>query len=507
MVFRIYLSNQIGAVGMGLYQMILSVYTFVATFATSGVTVAVSNLVSAHLAKREPSAAKYILRFCLILSIVLGLIAGGVLFFAADPISLFFIKEAKAAFSLRILSPGLVFMSLSACFRGYFLSISKVSKPAIAMILEQLSRMAIIIAFMAIWLPLGIEYACAAAVIGMTVSEMISALYLYIVYRKSRAPLTAPSPEVSHPKSKLINSVLKITIPVALSSYLQATLRLIENFLLPNSLKEYAKSDTDGLSVYGTLKGMAMPLLMFPSVFLSSLAVSLVPEVSRAVSVNDTESIHRTLNRVIKITLISAIMMMAVFFTFSHELSLTLYRNDEVCIMLKLLAPLCPFIYLEMVASGILRGLNEQLYSLKYNTVDSVMRILLILFIVPRHGLYGFIGIMYVSNIYTSLSSIKRLIKVTDISFRFKDWLLKPLSGGLISALFFKGVFRFLIPSGIPVWLSLAFSVLFLCIGYVFLLLIMGSITSSELKWIQSRFRFSLPQKRERKVNTPSVFK
>lgn len=507
MIFRIYLSNKIGAVGMGLYQMILSVYSFTSTFATSGIVVAVSSLVSSHLARHEGRCAKYIMHFCICLSIALGLTAGVVLYFGSEPISMLLIKDANAAFSLKILAPGLTFMSLSSCYRGYFLAISKVSKPAIAMIIEQLSRMMVIVAFMGIWLPLGIQYACAAAVIGMTASEIISALYMYFVYLRNTAPLKENSAsECNDQKRSLIKSVLKMAVPVAVSSYLQSTLRLVENILLPNSLKKYAGNNDSGMGVYGSLKGMVMPLLMFPSVFLSSLSVSLVPEISRSISIDNTKRVNMTLNRVFKITLLTSIMIVAVFLTFSHELGIALYNSSEVGMMLAMLAPLCPFMYLEIVVSGILRGLNEQLCSLKYNTVDSVMRIVLIFLIVPYRGLYGFIIIMYLSNIYTSMSGIIRLLKVTTVSFNMKDWLLKPCVAALISAMFFKGIFRFIIPTGINIWLSLILSIFLLCSSYIFLLVLTRCIHKNELRWIGKKLKAPAGKKQNKEVSITSLF-
>lgn len=493
MVFRVYLSNQIGAVGMGVYQMIMSVYSFVSTFACSGIVVAVSSLVSAHLARRENACARYVLRFCLTLSGVLGIAAGVVLYFGADGISSLLLKEPAAAFSLKILAPGLVFMSVSSCFRGYFLAVAKVSKPAVAMIIEQLARMAVITAFMGIWLPLGLKFSCAAAVIGMTAGEILSALYLYFVYLKNRAVLREGD-ALAFPKRTLVKSVLKMAVPVAVSSYLQSTLRMIENLLLPSSLKRYSGGE-GGMGIYGSLKGMVMPLLMFPSVFLSSLSTSLVPEISRSVSVNNQKRVSATLNRVIKITLVTSILIVAVFLTFSHEIGIALYRSDDVGRMLAMLAPLCPFMYLEIVVSGVLRGLNEQLSSLRYNTVDSVMRIILIFLIVPYKGLYGFIAIMYLSNIYTSMSSIARLLKVTTVSFNAKDWLIKPVLGALASALLFKGVFRFLIPSGVNIWISLVLSILLICVCYAVLLILMRCITRSELQWIGRKMRAPFSKK------------
>lgn len=505
MVFRIYLSNKIGAVGMGLYQMILSVYSFTSTFATSGVIVAVSSLVSAHLARREGAQARYILRFCIGLSIALGLLAGFVLYFASEPVSIFLIKDINAAFSLKILAPGLAFMSMSSCYRGYFLAISKVSKPAIAMMIEQLSRMMVIVAFMGIWLPLGIKYACAAAVIGMTASEIISALYMYFVYLRNTAPLEENNEaQPNYQKKKLIGSVLKMAVPVAISSYLQSSLRLVENILLPNSLKKYTGNSDGGMGIYGSLKGMVMPLLMFPSVFLSSLSVSLVPEISRSVSVNNTNRVNTTLNRVFKITLATSIMITTVFLTFSHELGIALYKSNEVGSMLAMLAPLCPFIYLEIVVAGILRGLNEQLSSLKYNTIDSVMRIVLIFMIVPYRGLYGFIVIMYLSNIYTSMSGVLRLLRVTSVSFHLKNWLLKPCACAALSGLLFKGIFRFLIPSGMNIWLNLILAVSLLCCSYILLLIVTRCISKKELSWIWKKLKSPISKKQGKEISISS---
>ncbi len=501
MVFRVYLSNQIGAVGMGVYQMILSVYTFTATFACSGIVVAVSSLVAAHLAKQERSDARHVLQFCLALSGILGIAAGIVLFFGAEAISTLLLKEPAAAFSLKLLAPGLVFMSLSSCFRGYFLAISKVSKPAIAMIIEQLTRMAVITAFMNLWLPLGLKFSCAAAVIGMTVGEILSALYLNFVHLRNRTVLQGEDSH-THSKRSLCKNVLKLSIPVAISSYLQSTLRLIENMILPNGLKQYAGGE-NGLGIYGSLKGMAMPLLMFPSVFLSSLSVSLVPEIARAVSINNQKRVSITLNRVIKITLVTSILIVAIFLSFSQEIGQTLYHSDEVGRMLAILAPLCPFIYLEIVASGILRGLNEQLSSLRYNTVDSILRIVLILLIVPNKGLYGFIVIMYLSNIYTAMSSVLRLLKVTTLTFDLMDWLCKPILGAIGATLLCKGI-CLLLPSGTNSWLSLGVSVLLITVCYLLLLILLRCITKSELQWIGKKLR--LPAKRQDKAVTVSSF-
>ena len=103
------------------------------------------------------------------------------------------------------------------------------------MIVEQLVRMFVITSFMGIWISKGIKYSCAAAVIGMTIGEIICALYLYIAYVRSSAPLKQNQNMEIH-KMSLVKSILKMAVPVAVSSYLQSLLRMIENIQLPLSL-------------------------------------------------------------------------------------------------------------------------------------------------------------------------------------------------------------------------------------------------------------------------------
>ena len=53
MVFRIYLSNQIGSEGMGLYQLIMSINVFAWTIAISGIRVTLTRLIAEEIGKKS----------------------------------------------------------------------------------------------------------------------------------------------------------------------------------------------------------------------------------------------------------------------------------------------------------------------------------------------------------------------------------------------------------------------------------------------------------------------
>ena len=84
MGFSVYISNKIGTEALGVYQLIISIYTFASTLATSGISIAVTHLVSEKLALKEYSEVKKITRQSIILSLIMGCLAMIALIFSSD---------------------------------------------------------------------------------------------------------------------------------------------------------------------------------------------------------------------------------------------------------------------------------------------------------------------------------------------------------------------------------------------------------------------------------------
>ena len=83
--------------------------------------------------------------------------------------------------------------------------------------------------------------------------------------------------------------------------------------------------------------------------------------------------------------------------------------------------------YLDSVSDGILKGLDQQVFTFRTSRRDSAMRIILILLLLPKTGLWGFIGIMYFSNLYTCLLNVGRLVKITKVKLDYVKILIMPL--------------------------------------------------------------------------------
>ncbi|MEG2597519.1 MAG: oligosaccharide flippase family protein, partial [Oscillospiraceae bacterium] len=276
--FGAYLSRQIGAEGMGLFQLIFSVYNLAATFATSGIYLSVTRLVAEEIGRGSYSNANDALRKCMIYGIFVSTITSVALFLFSERIGIQWLSDARTIPSLRLLAFALPFMAFSSSLRGYFFAIRNVIQSTSSQVFEQLVRMVIVSVALTFLLPKGMTWACVAIALGSVGGEALAFLYtftLYMIDRKRR--IFKPQKQKSTTKK-----VLSITIPVALSSYLRSALVTLENILIPKGFKKYGATGESALAQYGMMEAMVMPILTFPLAFLTSFSSLLVPELAEA---------------------------------------------------------------------------------------------------------------------------------------------------------------------------------------------------------------------------------
>lgn len=432
--FRIYVSNRVGAEGMGVYQLIVSVYVLASSFAVAGLNTAVTRLCTDALACNKPHTAKRILYIAVLLSLLFGMLSAIIILIGADGIATIFLHDARAIPSLKILTVSLPFMGMSSCIKGYFMARRKVTSSSIAQILEQVVRILSIVLILEMTNAQSVETACFSILLGDTVAEAASCLYMFGSFLLDKRYLVARESTV---QDGLTKRILAITAPITGGRYLNSGLRTIENVMVPSTLAAYTDSRTTALEQFGKLKGMAMPLIFFPSSFLTAFTSLLIPEISEAKALSQERRLRRTIDRALQWTLLSAILIAGIFWKLAQPLSTLIYHDSEVGTILQLLAPLAPVMYTESVIVGILKGLDQQTHSLIYSVIDSVSRIALIAVAIPHSGLYGFIGVMVVSNLLTCLLNLHRLCKVSKTRFRFCKWLIGPflaVAAGIASA-------------------------------------------------------------------------
>jgi stage V sporulation protein B len=272
----------------------------------------------------------------------------------------------------------------------------------------------------------GLESSCYAIILGDAAAEILSCAILYILYLfdKNNLKTLKGRPRPPYP---ILKQILHISLPITSGRYLNSLLRTAENILVPKNLAKFPHSSDNALSLFGAIKGMALPLLFFPSAILNAVSTLLIPEISEAIAQKNTLIIKNTYEKVFKLTVLVGLLFGSVFFVAGNEIGLVIYKDASVGFLLKALSPIVPLMYLDSISDGILKGLDQQLFTFRTAITDSALRIILILTLLPKSGLWGFIIIMYFSNLFTCILNVGRLIKISKAKVELRKTVLLPI--------------------------------------------------------------------------------
>lgn len=482
-VFRVFISGRVGAEGMGLYQLVFSVYVLGTTFAAAGIVTAVTRLVAEQLARGTPANVHRVMRLSMGLCILIGTTSAAILYFGAPTVGNW-VGDARAVPALAVSGIALPFIGIASCIKGYFMARRRAMPPCISQIFEQSIRIGSILWMLNAAGDCSLADACRIIIVGDAISETAACLFLLIAYRLDRRKITTHR-NTTLPYRTLLKPLLGIAVPLTAGRYLSTALRTVENILVPARLTLFTHSNALSLEQFGAVKGMALPLLFFPAAFLVTVSGLLVPELSDAHALGHKRQVTRLTEQAMHITCVGSVLIGCLFTVLGRPLGHLLYDDDTVGLLLQILGPLTPVMYLDSVATGMLKGINEQVHSLWYSVTDSAVRITLIWLLLPRFGITGFLFVMVVSNLLTCLLSTHRLLTKSDTAMQWTRWVLCPL----FICVFVGGGWTALshtlhLPSG---WSSVLAGIAFISVAYILLLPLFGCFTAEDLKALTHR--------------------
>lgn len=422
--FNVYLTNRIGSAGIGLFQLIMSVYALAVTFASAGIRLGATRLVTDSLCKKEASAEK-VIKLCIKYSLFTGCVIAGALFILSGFISQKWIMDERAEYSLKILALSLPPVAVSAALNGYFTARKTLVKYSVVQLIEQLCRIGATVFGLAAAAGNGLSALCGAIAAGTTVSEVVSCVLsctLYIFDKKEKNSFT---------ERGLLKRLMHISVPDAVGSGMRSVLLTVEHLLIPVGFRKSGQKTEEALSTYGTVHGMALPVILYPAAVLTALSGLLVPELSGFLALGQKEKINRVSNECLKLTAMFALGTGVFMFFFADKTALAVYGDNESAFYIKLLSVLLPIMYLDTVTDGLLKGLDQQLASMRYNIIDSGLCVALVYFLLPRFAVKGYIFILFLSEIINFALSFNRLTKTAELRLNLFSDLGKPLLAAL----------------------------------------------------------------------------
>lgn len=408
MFFNVYISNKIGSEAVGIFTLVMSVYLFGITLATSGINIASTRVISEELSYNNYSGVKFATKKCIIISLITGLLASIIFFIFCDFIVVNFLHNRVSHKVIYALSVALPFISMCSAINGYFVAVRRAYKNAINKFFEEFIKITATALILNIFMPSGLDYMCFSLILADVISEVFSFIFAYFLFLKDKNNLEMRS---SNPNS-YTKRILRISLPVAFTSYIRSGLSTLKQIITPIALEKSGIGCSLALSNYGIVNGMAMPVIMFPSVFINCFASLLVPEFSRYFVKKDIYKIRKMSIFILLVTLAFSIFITGIIFYFAEPLADLLYNQKDIAKYIKILCFVIPFIYLDLVIDNILKGLDAQVSVVFVNIADCLITILFIYFAVPALGFIGYILSIFISEIFNILLSLGQLLLI-----------------------------------------------------------------------------------------------
>ncbi len=473
--FNAFVTQTIGAEGVGLYTIINTVYGFAVTFATSGISLTVTRLVAAAKGEGREEDTSKILVGAVIYALIFSLSATLILFFGANFLSIRILNDERTAISLKILAPSLVPLSLVAVFSGYFVGIRKVFCNAVTQIFGQLFKIGITVWLVLKSLPLEIKYSAFYLSLGTTLTEILSFSVIFIQFLLDRRGQ-------NREKGSDIGAVAGMAVPLAVSAYIRSALLTIEHILIPKRLRDYGESLSESLSSYGRLHGMALPMILYPMVTLTSFSGLLVPEFAERSAGGDDKGMRTLASKAFGMTLVYAVATAVLLFIFSEEIGYVIYDSFEAGKYIAILAPVVPIMYLDHVTDSVLKGIGEHVYSMWVNITDSLLSIVLVWFLIPRLGIMGYAVCIIAMEAYNFILSAIRLFSKIKFRINLLDSVAYPCLAITVSAFLAKNLFISAGAQSTLFWLILEmlFTVCIFIGIYKFLLLVQNILKKDK---------------------------
>lgn len=484
--FQVYVSNRAGAEAVGLFSLLSGVYGFALTLATSGIHLGVTRLVVDAVGAKEPNRVSPAMRRATGYALCFGTLAACLLIAFADVIGNLWLKDSRTVTSLRLLGITLPLLALSSAWSGYFTAVRRPYKNAVVQVTEQGLKIGLTMYFLSLMCADSVESTCCALVLGGVLAETASFGLDLLLYLRDRKKHFTENDRDSGQREG--NKLLKITLPIALTAYMRSGLVTLQHILIPEGLRNSGSSHANALIAYGNIHSMAMPVILYPAALIASFSGLLVPELAEAAVQKSDRHIRYMIARVWALSMIFSIGVAGILCCFSMEIGETLYPGSEAGKYIRILAPLIPIMYVDTATDAMMKGLGEQVYSMKINVVDALLSVLLVWLLIPRYGIDGYLFSIYFSEVFNTVCSITHLLNISHPPVRLFKWIYKPLLCIVGATYGVRGIFawsRFHVSNaGVSILLHCLLSVLL----YLILLRLSGSVKKDDIHWIGTLF-------------------
>lgn len=417
---RILIARFIGEEGVGLYMMAYPTFILVVTLTQFGLPVAISKRVAEAEALGDAVKVKKILVVSLVVTLSLSLVFTPFLFFGAPILADMIFTDHRTIYPLLAITPVIPIVAVSAVIRGYFQGKQNMKPAAFSQLIEQLVRIVFIAILTRIFLPYGIEFAAAAVMVATIIGEVMSLIYLLTMFKVKKAfPLRKNFFKSLANTRYVFKELLAIAVPTTGSRMIGSLSWFFEPIVVTQALALAGISTVLATKQYGSLTGLAMPLLLLPSFVTFALSTALVPAISEANSLKQYSEVERRIQQAIKFCILSGALPVVILYVLAVPLMEVLYHSTSGAIFIRMIAPFILLNYIQSPLQATLQALDLARAAMINSLIGAVVKLTVIFTLAskPEFGINGVaIGII-VGFVLVTFLHYATILKVIPLTF------------------------------------------------------------------------------------------
>ncbi|MDR0946927.1 MAG: polysaccharide biosynthesis C-terminal domain-containing protein [Ruminococcus sp.] len=465
LLLNILLTNTLGTVAVGVMTLITTIFGFIIVLANGNIFVSTNRFVSEEIGAGNFNFS-CIMRLSLTFSLTLSCFFAVMSFLFADKLALLS-GDPNIGVSVRLLALSLPPAGVGSCIKGFFHAKRVVRIPLIGDITEFAIKWLILMSGILFFVKNGVSVYLLIAV-SILLSEIVSCTFFLMKYIAEYKKFSKVSG--CRARIKDFKSYIMLNFPIIASGYVTMTMSGLNDALVPVALLEYHKNSDAAMSEYGLFESIIIPAVFFPSVVLNSLHILIIPEIARANSAGDSKRVKHLIYKIFKKTMSYSLIIAGVLLACGDGIGRILSpANPLVSDTLTKMFFIVPFIYMEIVLEGILKGLGKQGFSTVNSFIEYVIRIAAVIVCVNFWGFTGVLVSYYASNIFSNILRVIVVCKTAKVRFDWADFFIVPLTCVFFAAVCGVGLSNLFF--GITNFSNMK-TIGFICImGIVFLLL------------------------------------
>lgn len=440
-IYKLVITNieGFGDTGLGYYAAGYQIYSLLLTLSSIGIPSVISKLVAERIAIGDTKGAQRIFKVAFRFFSILGFVLSIGLFVGADFIATNILNVPDVAYVMKVLSPAILFVAMSAVFRGYFSGQQDMKPTSVSQTLEQFLNCVLTITFVYACIGKDTYIMAAAGNLSTTLAIIITFVYLISYYKGNKIDTSnsVESPERKKSNKELLKTILGISIPITISSVISVISGVIDTATVSNciqislqnanmtkeALEQAAMSATGILSKVDTI-------VSFPLAINLAFSTALTPAISEALAKKDNETASRRLSFSFFASLIIILPCGIGFLSLAEPILKMIYPTASDGAGILMIASISMILTaLSQTMTGGLYGVNKSKVPAIAAGLGAVTKFILNMILIsnPNIGIYGASISSFIYQVIVFIICYRVLNGSVNMNIKFKTHIIKPV--------------------------------------------------------------------------------